>query len=299
MSKRIAAVAVLPARLGPKDAFELALSDPRLVVSDQSALWLSHLLLKLGRFLESGRSVYDIEVTTRIDVAAWVDAPLSDGSRPSLATRHNRRSAASAGFRILRDLGLVDHDPTVDVDLPLRSRGRNTRPLTDDELAAGRAASVGTLSATRLPAVWALAEATATTHEIPRVLPCHVDLDGGTVVLCGSAKTEPRMATLTDWGRQVLARRLDLVGPTDRSLTYEGKGSAASMQASSSMAIARILNEAGLRGDGSVKPESVRAWAGHRIWVETGRIESAAVALGCRSLDTTARIVGYQWAELA
>ena len=299
MSKRIAAVAVLPARLGPKDAFELALSDPRLVVSDQSALWLSHLLLKLGRFLESGRSVYDIEVTTRIDVAAWVDAPLSDGSRPSLATRHNRRSAASAGFRILRDLGLVDHDPTVDVDLPLRSRGRNTRPLTDDELAAGRAASVGTLSATRLPAVWALAEATATTHEIPRVLPCHVDLDGGTVVLCGSAKTEPRMATLTDWGISVLARRLDLVGPTDRSLTYEGKGSAASMQASSSMAIARILNEAGLRGDGSVKPESVRAWAGHRIWVVTGRIESAAVALGCRSLDTTARIVGYQWAELA
>jgi len=59
----------------------------------------------------------------------------------------------------------------------------------------------------------------------------------------------------------------------------------------------RILNEAGLRGDGSVKPESVRAWAGHRIWVETGRIESAAVALGCRSLDTTARIVGYEWAE--
>jgi integrase len=232
-------------------------------------------------------------------VAAWVDAPLSDGSRPSLATRHNRRSAASAGFRILRDLGLVDHDPTVDVGLPLRSRGRNTRPLTDDEVAAGRAASVGTLSATRLPAVWALAEATATTHEIPRVLPCHVDLDGGTVVLGGSAKTEPRTATVTDWGISVLARRLDLVGPTDRSLTYQGKGSAASMQASSSMAIARILNEAGLRGERSVKPESVRAWAGHRIWVETGRIESAATALGCRSLDTTARIVGYQWAELA
>ncbi len=119
------------------------------------------------------------------------------------------------------------------------------------------------------------------------------------MVLCGSAKTEPRIATLTDWGTQVLARRLDLVGPTDRSLTYEGKGSAVSMQASSSMAIARILNEAGLRGDLSVKPESVRAWAGHRIWVETGRIESAATALGCRSLDTTARIVGYQWAELA
>ncbi len=147
--------------------------------------------------------------------------------------------------------------------------------------------------------MWALAEATATTHEIPRVLPDHVDLDAGTVVLSGSAKTEPRVATLTDWGRQVLARRLDLVGPTDRSLTYQGKGSAASMQASSSMAIARILNEAELRGDLSVKPESVRAWAGHRVWVETGRIESAATALGCGSLDTTARIVGYEWAELA
>ena len=147
--------------------------------------------------------------------------------------------------------------------------------------------------------MWALAEATATTHEIPRVLPDDVDLHAGTVALCGSAKTEPRRAKLTDWSIPVLARRLERAWPTDRSLTYEGKGSAASMQASSSMAIARILNSAGLRGDPSVKPESVRAWAGRRIWVETGRIESAAAALGCMSLDTAAGIVGYEWAELA
>lgn len=78
------------------------------------------------------------------------------------------------------------------------------------------------------------------------------------------------------------------------SLTYQGKGSARSMQASSSAALAKILKEAGLRTDPAVKPESVRAWAGQRIWLRTGLIETAAHALGCTSLDTAAAVIGYE-----
>lgn len=231
-------------------------------------------------------------------MASWVKAPLPDGQYPSLATQHNRRSAASGGFRILRELGVADHDPTLDLVLPTRIRGRETRPLTDTEVEAGRASSVDTLSESRLPSVWALAEATATTHEIPRVRPEDVDLDAGTVWLSGSAKTESRAAGLTDWGVRVLARRLDTIG-RGSSLTYQGRGSAPSMQASSSMALARVLNRAGLRDDPAVKPESVRGWAGQRVWSQTGRVETAAIALGCKSLDTAAAIIGYEWGDLA
>lgn len=294
----IAPAVTLAARLRPCDAFELALGRVESTESDQSIVWLSHLLPKLGRFLENGRSVCDIRDVGTADLAAWVTAPLSDGRYPSLATQHNRRSAASSAFRILRELGVADHDPTLDLVLPTRIRGRETRPLTDNEIRAGRASSVDTLSESRMPSVWALAEATATTHEIPRVRAEHVDLDAGTVWLSGSAKTESRAAGLTDWGVRVLARRLDTI---DRgtSLTYEGRGSAPSMQASSSMALARVLNRAGLRDDPAVKPESVRGWAGQHIWKQTAKIEAAAIGLGCKSLDTAAAIIGYEWNDLA
>ena len=69
------------------------------------------------------------------------------------------------------------------------------------------------------------------------------------------------------------------------------------MQASASMAIAKILGAAGLRADPCVKPESVRAWAGRQVWADTGRIEAAAMALGCTSLDTAASVIGWQWVE--
>src|SRR5690606_25312555 len=121
---------------------------------------------------------------------------------------HNRRSAARLGFRLLREAGVVDHDPTLDLRLPPRPHGREARPLSDEEIDRGRAASVGRLEATLRPAVWALAEATATTHEIPRVRSDHVDLAAGTVQLGGSSKLEARQAQLTDWGAQALAARL-------------------------------------------------------------------------------------------
>ncbi len=296
MSEGIAHAVALPTRLKPRAALELALDHTTADRSDQYLLWVGRLLPKLGRFLEDARGVPDIRLVATRDVAAWVDAALRSGDPPSVATRHNRRSAASAGFRLLRELRIVDHDPTLDLDLPVRGRGRQTCPLTDSEVDAGRAASLRTLSESRLPAVWALAEATATTHEIPRVRTDEVDLDSGTVRLSGSAKTLPRTAQLTPWGFNAITARLDALPEQSMSLTYQGKGSSRSMQASSSAALAKILKEAGLRTDPSVKPESVRAWAGRRLWMRTGLIETAARALGCTSLDTASTVIGYEWA---
>lgn len=267
--------------------------------SAQFEISLARLFPKLGAHIQRARRVPDIRQVAPKDVQAWVDAPLADGSPPSLATRHNRRSAARLGFRLLREAGVVDHDPTVDIHLPARRRDREARPLSDDEIRRGRAASVGRLGETLRPAVWALAEATATTHEIPRVLPQHLDLSAGTVLLGGSSKLESRQAVLTDWGVRALDRRMTALGDTTQSVAYQGTGcTAAAMQAAAATALTKILGQAGLRSDPSVKPGSVRAWAGRRVFLATGRIEEVALVLGCRTLDTAAAIIGFDWSEL-
>lgn len=267
--------------------------------SEQFSLSLARLLPKLGMHLERARRLDDIRKVSMADVRAWICAPLPDGAMPSMATRHNRRSAARLGFRLLREAGVVDHDPTLDLVLPPRRRGREARPLTDQEPELGRAAARPTLGETRRPGLWALAEATATTHEIPRVRARDVDLGQGTVLLSGSSKTRPRLATLTDWGTDALERRIRELDSADRPLVYEGAGkSAASMQAASAMTLTKILTQAGLRHDPAVMPASVRAWAGDRIFRATGRIEEAALALGCHTLDTASAIIGFDWRDL-
>lgn len=263
--------------------------------SYQSGIALGRLLPKLGAYLERVRGVADVRMVTAADVAAWIEAPLPDGSRPALATLHTRRAAARLGFRLLRQAGLLDRDPTIDLTLSSRPPHRLARPLTDEEVRLGRSAAAPNLDETRRAAAWALAEATATTHEIPRVLSGHVDLASNVVWLHGSTKQTPRFASLTSWGRHALHRHLTRC-ELDRPLVYSGRGdSPAAMQASASTLLARVLEAAGLRDDPRILPGSVRAWAGRRVFEETGRIDEVARALGCKTLDSAALIIGFDW----
>lgn len=263
--------------------------------SPQSVVALGRLIPKLGLHLDRARGIRDIRQVSEADVRAWIEAPLPSGARPALATCHTRRAAARLGFRILRQAGLVNHDPTADLVLSPREANRQARPLTDIEIRVGRAATTANLEETRLPAIWALAETTATTHEIPRVLPEHIHLNSGFVLLSGSNKLVPRKGILSEWAAIALQQRLSC-RELGRPLVYEGSGlSPASMQASASSALARIMTTAGLRGDTAVKPGSVRAWAGRRIFEETGRIDAVARALGCKTLDSAALNIGFDW----
>jgi len=54
-------------------------------------------------------------------------------------------------------------------------------------------------------------------------------------------------------------------------------------------AISVTLPRSGLAQEPDVRPVCVAAWAGEKIFDETGQIESAAQALGVRSLDRAAR----------
>ena len=234
-------------------------------LSDQSERRLLKLMLRFLQFVERGCGVASLREVTPEHVRGFVLAPMSShqAAVPSVATSHLRRSAVRLLFRVLRQAGVVDHDPTLDVLLPARS-SLAARPLTDDEIALGRSFSVKTLSETRQPAAWALAEATTRTSELPAIRIRDVDLDSGRVWIAGSTKTDNRWGHLTDWGVETLARRIARMDTRlDATVVYEGDGTGESRQASACAAVAETLRRAGLAGEPDVRPVSDRGMGRH------------------------------------
>jgi integrase/recombinase XerC len=231
--------------------------------------------------------VTTLQTTTSADVESFVKSRLDSGLVASISTRHNRRSAVRLLFRTARREGLVELDPTVDVELPPRS-SMPTRPLTDDEIELCR--DIAWWRSTRTAVAWALAEATARGAEIGVLTPADVDLTSRTVWIHGGSRTEPRTGSLTEWG--VAAIRRGMAEVPDGPLTYNGTSSGAARQVSTCRAIGTVLLRAGLAAEPDVRPSSVSAWAGRREFLRTGRIEDAAAVMGVRSLDRAARLVG-------
>ncbi|HYN35517.1 MAG TPA: hypothetical protein VEV82_00930, partial [Actinomycetota bacterium] len=200
-------------------------------------------------------------------------------------------------FRLARDLGLYDGDPTIDLALPPRS-SLSVRALTDDEVVLGRSSSLHSMTATNRSAAWALAEATARTSEIPQIRVSDLDLHRQRVWLHGSNKAEARWGYSTPWGLEQLARRVQVLKKSDDSdprLVYRGEGSPHSAQVSSCLAIAESLQRAGLSVEPDVRPGSIVAWAGNKVFERSHCIGQVARALGMRSLDGAARMIDWQW----
>jgi integrase/recombinase XerC len=251
----------------------------------------------LGRFVLFASTGYGItglaEVTPDI-ARAFVRATSGSGHAPSVSTMHWRRTALRLLFRAARRAGIVDGDATLDIGLPPRS-SLSTRPLTDDEVGLCRSVAQWSLNGSRRAAVWALAEATCRSSELPHISADDVDLSSGRVWIAGGKATDRREGLLTGWGlAQVRARIQELDEPT-RPLVYAGRSPAGPGQVSGAAALVDVLTRAGLHHEPDVRPGSVAAWAGRRVLDETGRIELAAKALGVRSLDRAAGIVAWDW----
>ena len=265
------------------------------VLSEQSLPRMLGLIGRFGRFVVQGLDVHSLDEVTAAHVGMFLRARGRDHVGSSVATTHLRRSAVRLLFRTARHLGMTDADPTVDLKLDARS-SLVGRPLTDDEVGVCRTVALHSLTSTRLSAAWALAEATARTAELPHLRVGDLDLDAGRVWIHGSPRTEARWGVLDEWGAHQLARHVRDLGP-ETLLTYHGSGSAHSQQASSCQAIGETLRRAGLGSEEDVRPISVVGWAGARIHTDTGRIEEAARALGVRSLDRAARLIGLDWQD--
>jgi hypothetical protein len=265
-------------------------------ISAQSHAKFLDLLDRFATFMSTIDGVASLSDVTRVHVELFTAASPSGNASilPSTATMHLRRSAVRLLFRLARESGLDVGDPTLDVTLPARAP-QPLRPLTDGEIVVCRGVSLHTLTETRLPAAWALAEATARTSELPHVLASAVDLAKGTVWIQGSSRTQPRHGSLSAWGTRQLSRRLERLasaGPKDPAVVYEGDRGGASGQASASTAIAWTLRRAGLTTDAAVRPASVAAWAGRHLFNQGLALEEVARRLGIRSLDRTANFIG-------
>jgi integrase/recombinase XerC len=201
-------------------------------------------------------------------------------------------------FELARQLHLIarHRDPTLDIVLPPRTSATRTRPLDDDEESLGRVWSRHTLAETRAPALWALGQATATTSEMPHIRVRDLRLDDGQVWLHGSRKRDARLGRLTSWGTDRLRRRVEqLDGKPDALLVFGGDPFSPSGQAAVGRGLYMVLVRAGLADDPGLRPASLSAWAGRKVFEETGQIEAAARVMGLRSLDQAARLVGWGW----
>jgi site-specific recombinase XerD len=267
-------------------------------LSEQSRGQMQCILSRFDAFLRVGCGMDRLDAVDAADVESFIRASRSRPSTaPSIATMHLRRSAVRLAFRIGRELGLVMGDPTLDLRLPPRS-SLVARPLMDEEVALCRSSSLSSLTETRRPAAWALAEATARTSEISAIRACDVDLASRMVSIQGGAKTEPRSAPLSGWGALQIERRMRALGAaadTDVPLVGSSRGSGESRQASSCIAISDVLTAAGLGGERDVRPASVAAWAGATAFRDGASIEEVARMLGVRSLDAAARLIGFDW----
>jgi integrase len=266
------------------------------VLSVESRPRVLGLVDRFGLFVVRGFGVASLAVVTPDHVEAFVRSSTADGQSPSVATMRLRRSTLRLLFRTARDLGLVEGDPTLDLLLPSRTN-EAARPLTDLEVQRCRRATLEDLTSTRLVVPWALGEATARTAEIPHLRVGDLDLGGGRVWIHGSSNAEPRWGSLTTWSVGQLERHLREHPPANdaASLTYRGSENPESRRAHSSQAIRETLQRAGLASDRYVRPVSLAAWAGRQVLCATGRVDLAARALGMRSLDGTARLIGWDW----
>ena len=230
--------------------------------------------------------------------AAFIDATTRSGTRPSINTRHFRRTTIRTLLRTLRQLGFDAPDPTIDLVLPPRT-GNDLRPLADDEVVLCRTVTfVAGAGDLRRPAAWALAETTATTSEIA-ALTTHDIIDHHdaiTVQLPGGRTAHPRHVQPTDWATQILRKRLAEI-PAGASIVYSGHRPrhSGAAQAAVCNLIGVVLRATALHTDPGVRPGSVRLWRAANEFRTTGSLEDTARLLGARSLDTLARQLGHDW----
>ncbi len=229
-------------------------------------------------------------------VRAFLEANTQSGCQPAVATMHVRRSAIRLMYREAARLGAVKSDPTRDLPLPPRAY-LTFRPLTDDEVELCRSFAQHDLSATRGPAAWALAEASARCSELPWIRADDIDLDGARVHIAGGAKTLARWGELNPWGLAQVTRRLSaLKGASPGTpLVCSSPKTRASARASAYDAIRTIMIRAGLGCEPDLRPNSVAAWKGASALSAGASIDEVARMLGIRSLDAAASFIGWDW----
>jgi hypothetical protein len=291
--------------LSPTAAFEVAISYLAHLVdtgdySEVSVTKAAGLISRFLKYTDLSDDIADVRDLRREHARGFIEAPLlGDELRsPAEHTKENRRWALDRFFKTLRSLNLYGGDPLLDSERSRRPCA-SVRPLLDAEVERCRMFTRVRSDDTIGPVRWAIAEATATAAETPRVVVADYDATNGRLWLPSAKRGVSRWGYLTPWGVEALERRIQDLGSDNESavLAYAGNRPAASQQAAISCALRRVLNRAGLAKDKTVQPRSVRAWAGLRVFHETHDIEQVTLSLGLRSLDDARRTIGVSEPE--
>lgn len=217
---------------------------------------------------------------------------------PADDTIKNRRWACRRFIAACAQLGWDVH---VAVPTVVSATGRVldwARPLTDEEMHRCENHAQLFYSGDLVIVAIALAEAGADTGEIAQVRVQDVDLEHGTVTLGTKTHRSARVNALTPWGLEVLDRRIaEVWHDADHPVAVNTATPGSSSTAAISGRLRTGLDRAGLTRDPHVRPGSIRAWSGARVFAETGRIENVARWLGYTRLDNASRVIGYHWQD--
>jgi integrase len=293
-------VAAMDDLLPPAAAYEVVASYLAHLVdtgdySETTVTKAARLMARFVTYIERRYAVADVRHVRAVHAREFIDASLlGDELRsPAERTKENRRWALDRFFKTLRSLDLYDGDPLLDAERNGRPSA-SVRPLFDAEVERCRGFTRVRHDDTMGPVRWALAEASATVAEVPRVVVADFDANHARVWLTSEKRGLSRWGGLTPWGIEALERRIHQLGRDNgwAVLAYVGTRPPETRQAAISCALRRVLNRAGLAKDKTVQPRSVRAWAGLRVYHETHDIEQVALSLGLRSLDDARRTIG-------
>jgi hypothetical protein len=262
-------------------------------------------MVRLVKYLERRFGLVDIRDADRERVLAWVNAPVFDDEWRAAGgrTRDNRSWAADLFFRHLRGLRIYEGDPLLDVARAPRD-GIGYRPLFDAEAERCRRHARSNLGDTLGPVRVALAEAMATTSEIPQAWIADYDPARKRIWLPGHgtrSRITGRWSELSPWAREAIEGRIEALGagPVNRPLAYEGNGNLARAEAAVCTGLRRVLERAGFTKQMArdVRPMSIRAGAARRLYDETADIDLIVRRLGVSRIDTARRIIGLSAAE--
>jgi hypothetical protein len=247
---------------------------------------------RFGAFTQDALGITSVEALEQSHVLAFMDALRVDGSQPEYGTRRVRRMALRIAFRTGRRLGLCRVDPTLDVELGPNA-SVSARRLSQAEVELCRIYAMPGPRDGRRCIAWALAEATARTGEMGFVHFGDLDLAHERIWLPGTPAADARWGYFSDWGLSQVLRRIRAEADPNTPLIVwrrEPKNG----RAASSQALTETLRAAGLSAPG-IKPRSITAWAGRRLFDDGAPLDEVAKRLGMRSLDQTSRFIGFDW----
>ena len=240
----------------------------------------------------------DITMVKREEVEAFVNWPTMRGGRartPGSSTKRNRLSGLRRAFKSLRQMGYEMPDPTIDV-VALLDRTLDANVCSDRDIEKLREGAPTGLFDSCNAALLALAEAGATNGEIKEIRASDVNLEDRVVRFPGNARVDERINEFSDWGVMVLRERFSFIDGDD-FVVVNSNGSQASEASVSQMF--RLIASYGNVGRNGFNINSVRAWRARTIYMESGRIQDAALFLGNRSLDASVALMGLEWRQSA